>query len=237
MWNESRPGGGDAGKSVKRKSGDQSHGVERGNLIVVSAPSGAGKSSLVQRALKKVTRLKYSISYTTRAARGKEEHGVDYFFVPEEDFLRMRERGEFLESAEVHGYLYGTHRATVEAMLDKGFDVILDIDVQGAEQILRHMPEAVTIFIMPPSKKVLEARLRNRNLNAPDDLERRLRNATAEVQLYEEFGYVIINDTRDRAFGWLKAIIIAERRRPGRQKNRLEAIISTFGGESINARR
>lgn len=237
MSNEGRVMIGDAGETRKRKPGGQSHAVERGNLIVVSAPSGAGKSSLVERALKRVKRLKYSISYTTRAARGSEKHGIDYFFVSEEAFRGMRERGEFLESARVHGYLYGTHRVTVEAMLDKGFDVILDIDVQGAEQILQQMPEAVTIFIMPPSKRVLEARLRARNLNAPEDLERRLRNATAEVQLYDRFGYVIINDTRDRAFGWLKAIIIAERRRPCRQKCRVQSILATFGGESINARR
>ncbi|HVG20542.1 MAG TPA: guanylate kinase [Blastocatellia bacterium] len=231
MWNEGRPVNGDAAEPVGRKSRSRTYATERGNLIVVSAPSGAGKSSLVQRALKKVTRLKYSISYTTRTPRGAEEHGVDYFFVSEADFLRMRERGEFLESAEVHGYFYGTHRATVEAMLDKGFDVILDIDVQGAEQILLHMPESVTVFIMPPTKKILESRLRARNLNAPDDLERRLRNATAEVRLYDRFDYVIINEIRDRAFGWLKAIIIAERRRPGRQKKRLQSIIATFGGE------
>jgi guanylate kinase len=235
MWNESRALNGDSQESVKRQSRRHSEGVERGKLIVVSAPSGAGKSSLVERAVKHINRLRYSISYTTRAARGAEKHGVDYFFVPEEVFQGMRERGEFLESAEVHGYLYGTHKATVEAMLDKGFDVILDIDVQGAEQIVRHMPEAVTVFIMPPSRKVLEARLRKRNLNAPADLDRRLRNATAEVRLYEKFGYVIINDHRDRAFASLKTIITAERRRPGRQKNRVESIIATFGGESINA--
>lgn len=231
MSNEGRPVNGDAAQSVEQKPRGRSGSTIRGNLIVVSAPSGAGKSSLVQRALKKVTRLKYSVSYTTRTPRGTEEHGVDYFFVSEEDFLCMRERGEFLESAEVHGYFYGTHRATIEAMLDEGFDVILDIDVQGAEQILRHMPESVTIFIMPPSKKVLEARLRDRNLNAPDDLERRIRNATAEVRLYDRFDYVIINEIRNRAFGWLKAIIIAERRRPRRQKKRLQSIIATFGGE------
>jgi len=116
-------------------------------------------------------------------------------------------------------------------MLADGYDVILDIDVQGAEQIQREMPEAVTIFIMPPSRKVLEARLRRRNLNAAEDLQRRLRNATIEVNLYQRFKYMIVNDDRDRAFAALKAIITAERRRPDRQKNRVQSILDTFGGE------
>ena len=235
MWNESRPETGDARAPERQKSRSQGDAVERGNLIVVSAPSGAGKSSLVERALKGVSRLRYSISYTTRAPRGAEKDGVDYFFVSDEVFRAMRERGEFLECAEVHGYLYGTHKATIEAMLDKGHDVILDIDVQGAEQILRKMPEAVTVFIMPPSRKVLEARLRRRNLNSTADLERRLRNASDEVRLCDKFGYVIVNNDRDRAFGLLKAIITAERQRPVRQKNRIQSILATFGGGSFNA--
>ena len=204
--------------------------AERGNLIVVSAPSGAGKSSLVERALKQDKRLRYSISYTTRAPRGSERDGIDYHFVADEVFRQMRERGEFIESAEVHGYCYATHRATIETMLADGFDVILDIDVQGAEQISRQMPQAITVFVMPPSRKVLEARLRRRNLNAPEDLARRLRNAAAEVRLYDRFKYVIINDDRDRAFAALKAIISAERRCPDRQKNRVQSILNTFEG-------
>ena len=208
--------------------------AERGNLIVVSAPSGAGKSSLVNRALTQIRRLRYSISYTTRAPRGSERDGFDYYFVTDEVFRAMQERGEFIESAEVHGYLYGTHRATIETMLAEGYDVILDIDVQGAEQISRQMTQAITVFVLPPSRKVLEARLRKRNLNAPEDLERRLRNAAAEVKLYERFKYVIINDDRDRAFASLKAIISAERRRPDRQKNRVQSILNTFEGEGLH---
>ena len=204
---------------------------ERGTLVVVSAPSGAGKSSLVERALSQIARLRYSVSYTTRLPRGAERHGEDYFFVSEATFLEMRERGEFLESAVVHGHYYGTHSGTIERMLAAGDDVILDIDVQGAEQVRVRLPDAVTIFILPPSKRVLEARLRRRNLNDAEDLARRLRNATAEVQLYERFDYVIINDDRDRAFGALKAIIIAERRRPFRQRNKIKSILDTFGGE------
>src|ERR1044071_2569024 len=220
----------EAGAAVNTKKRD----AERGNLIVVSAPSGAGKSSLVNRALTQIRRLRYSISYTTRAPRGSERDGMDYYFVTDEVFRAMRERGAFIESAEVHGYLYGTHRATIEHMLAEGYDVILDIDVQGAEQISRQMTQAITVFVLPPSRKVLEARLRKRNLNAPEDLERRLRNAAAEVKLYERFKYVIINDDRDRAFAALKAIISAERRRPDRQKNRVQAILNTFEGEGLH---
>ena len=209
--------------------------AERGNLIVVSAPSGAGKSSLAERVLKRVEDLRFSISYTTRELRGNEQHGVDYYFVSEDEFREMRERDEFLECAEVHGHLYGTHLRSVEEMLAQGLDVILDIDVQGAEQVRRRVPEAILIFILPPSREVLEARLRARNLNEPADVARRLRNAAIEVQLYERFDYVVLNDDLDRALARLEAIIIAERCRPERNRNRIESIIATFGGEWFHA--
>jgi guanylate kinase len=209
--------------------------AERGTLIVVSAPSGAGKSSLAERVLKRVEGLRFSISYTTREPRGAEQDGIDYYFVSEDEFRAMRERDEFLECAEVHGYLYGTHEKPVEELLSQGLDVMLDIDVQGAEQVRRRVPEAILIFIMPPSCEVLEARLRARNLNAPADIERRLRNAAIEVQLYDRFDYVVLNEDLDRALAQLEAIIIAERSRPDRQRNRIESVIATFGGESFHA--
>ncbi|HJZ70019.1 MAG TPA: guanylate kinase [Blastocatellia bacterium] len=208
---------------------------DRGNLIVVSAPSGAGKTSLAERVLKQVPNLRFSISYTTREARGAEQHGVDYYFVSEDEFQAMRDRGEFLESAEVHGHLYGTREKQVEDLLAAGFDVMLDIDVQGAEQVRRRVPEAISIFVLPPSRDVLESRLLTRNLNEPGDIEQRLRNGATEVQLYERFDYVIVNDDLDRALVQLEAIIIAERCRPGRQSNRIESIIDTFRGESLHA--
>ena len=207
---------------------------ERGTLIVVSAPSGAGKSSLAERVLKRVGDLRFSISYTTREPRGSEQNGVDYCFVSEDEFNAMRERDEFLECAEVHGHLYGTHEKPVEELLSQGFDVMLDIDVQGAEQVRRRVPEAILVFILPPSCEVLQARLRARNLNAPADIERRLRNAAIEVQLYARFDYVVVNDDLDRALAQLEAIIIAERGRPDRQRNRIESVIATFGGESFH---
>ncbi|HSB08862.1 MAG TPA: guanylate kinase [Blastocatellia bacterium] len=212
-------------------------GAERGNLIVVSAPSGAGKSSLAQRVLKRVDDLRFSISYTTRELRGAEQHGVDYYFVSEEEFRAMDERGEFLEFAEVHGNLYGTRAQPIEELLSQGLDVILDIDVQGAAQVRRRVPEAVSVFILPPSREVLEARLRARALNEPSDIERRMRNAAIEVQLYDQFDFVVVNDDLDRALAHLEAIIIGERGRPERQRNRIESIITTFGGESVHDRR
>lgn len=236
MSNDSRAK--DAGQKrpgVGKEGGGAGRVQARGTLIVVTAPSGAGKSSLVERALARVDRLLYSVSYTTREARGSEKHGIDYFFVPGAEFLSMREGGEFLESAEVHGHLYGTHRATIEKMTGEGFDVILDIDVQGAAQIRRQMSLAVTVFVLPPSREVLESRLRTRNLNAPADLERRLRNAVAEVCSFRDFDYIIVNDDLDRATAALEAIIIAERHRAVRQQATALEILSTFGGESFYA--
>jgi guanylate kinase len=205
--------------------------AERGGLIVVSAPSGAGKSSLVQRALLRVDGLQFSVSYTTRPPRVGEKDGVHYRFVSTEDFTARRERNEFLEWAEVHGNFYGTHRGAIEEILASGFDAILDIDVQGAEQIRHGETEATTVFILPPSQEALESRLRLRNMNTGDDLERRLRGAAIEVQLYSLFDYVIVNDDLDRATRELEAIIAAERQRPQRNRNRIEKIIETFEGE------
>ncbi|HKG21150.1 MAG TPA: guanylate kinase [Blastocatellia bacterium] len=222
----------DTDPSKGGSSGASESSTGRGNLVVVSAPSGAGKSSLVERALKSVDRLLYSISYTTRQIRGFERDGVDYFFVSPEEFLEKREEGEFLESAEVHGYLYGTRRHWLELRLAEGYDVILDIDVQGAEQIQRRMPDAITVFILPPSREVLESRLRLRNLNEPADLERRIKNAAAEVQLYDRFKYVIVNDSLERASSALEGIIVSERQRSERQRHVARKIIATFGGKA-----
>jgi len=201
----------------------------RGALIVVSAPSGAGKSSLIERVLTRVSGLQYSVSYTTREARGSEREGVDYHFVSDQEFLSMQERGEFIESARVHGHLYGTRMSAIAAEMAAGHDVILDIDVQGAEQIRKKMAEAITVFVLPPSRKVLVARLGQRNLNAPEDLARRLGNASNEVRKFNSFDYVIVNDELERASAALESVILAERNRPPRQKDRIESIIETFG--------
>lgn len=202
-----------------------------GNLIIVSAPSGAGKSSLVAYALKKIENLCYSISYTTRPPRGAEKHGVDYYFISRDEFLERSIRGEFLEYAEVHGNYYGTQRAATEQLIAAGKDVLLDIDVQGARQLIREVPEAVTVFILPPSRQVLEDRLRNRALNSAEDLARRLHNASEEVQHCREFQYVIVNDDLERASLRLEAIIRAERQRPDRQVETIQTILTDFGGK------
>ena len=204
--------------------------MTKGNLIIVTAPSGAGKSSLVHHALTNLGQLCYSISYTTRPPRGSEQDGADYHFIPLTEFRAMIERGEFLEYAEVHGNYYGTHKATTERLLESGCDVIFDIDVQGAEKIVRQIREAVTVFILPPSRSVLEARLRLRRMNTEEDLQRRLRNATWEIQRCKEFIYLIVNDDLEKACSALESIIIAERQRANRQKIIIDEIISTFGG-------
>jgi guanylate kinase len=204
--------------------------MTKGNLIIVSAPSGAGKSSLVHHALKTLDCLCYSISYTTRPPRGSEQNGTDYFFVTRDEFIAMRDGGEFLEHAEVHGSFYGTQRTATEKMLGEGNDVILDIDVQGAAQIRAKLPESVTVFVLPPSREILEARLRARAENTEADLERRLRNATEEVHHCDDYRYVIINDDLLSACATLEAIIRAERARLNRQVENVKTILSTFGG-------
>jgi guanylate kinase len=172
--------------------------------------------------------LQYSISYTTRHARGPERDGVDYHFIAEQQFLDMRERGEFIEWARVHGHLYGTRGSAIERERAAGRDVILDIDVQGAGQIREKMDDAITVFVLPPSRQVLVARLSQRNLNTTDDLGRRLANASNEVRKFDTFDYVIINDQLERASAALESIILAERNRPPRQTERIESIMATF---------
>jgi guanylate kinase len=215
------------------KAGGDARGGEdatRGSAIVVSAPSGAGKSSLVGSAVTRIDGVRFSVSHTTRKPRGAEADGVDYHFVTVDEFVAMRDRGEFLEWAQVHGNLYGTHRSSAERLLAQGYDVIFDIDVQGARQMRSRISDAVTVFVLPPSKGELKSRLLGRSLNDNDELELRLKEAEAEVRLYNEFDYLIINDDLAKAAGALEAIIISERQRRRRQKRRAKEVIETFGG-------
>lgn len=182
-----------------------------GNLIIVSAPSGAGKTTLVGEVLKRDSRIKTSVSFTSRAPRSGEQNGVHYNFVSRDQFRAMMERGDFLEWAEVHGNLYGTSRRLVEQLRGEGFDVILTIDVQGAEQARRLFPDAVRVFILPPSYQTLFDRLDARGANGSEDLQTRLRNAIDELAQYENFDYAIINDDLAQATDELAAIILAER--------------------------
>jgi guanylate kinase len=199
-----------------------------GNLIIVSAPSGAGKTTLVGEVIKRDNRVKSSVSFTSRAIRAGEMNGVHYNFVARAEFEAMIARGDFLEWAEVHGNLYGTSRRAVEEMRTAGHDVILTIDIQGAAQARQSFNDAVGVFILPPTREAMIERLQIRGSNDSDDIDLRLRNAILEVEQYACFDYVIINDDLDRAVGELASIITAERCRLDRRREIAERIIQTF---------
>lgn len=182
-----------------------------GNLFVVAAPSGAGKSSLVKALLELDSRLAVSISHSTRAPRGQEQNGREYWFVSEAEFRDMIERGDFFEWAEVHGNMYGTSRAAIEARMAAGDDVVLEIDWQGARQIKEIFPNAVLIFILPPSWEELLLRLKRRGEDAPEVIERRMANARFEVAQAQHFDYVIINALFETALFDLKTVVHSQR--------------------------
>jgi guanylate kinase len=185
-----------------------------GKLFVVTAPSGAGKTSLINALLEDDRRLKLSVSYTTRAPRPGEQNGREYHFVDDATFLRMRERGEFLESAEVHGFRYGTSKKVIAEALAKGDDLILEIDWQGARQVRLLYPECVGVFIRPPSVEELERRMRSRGQDSEAVIRRRLENAREELAHAGEFEYAIINKDFDAARRELAEIIRHERAKP-----------------------
>jgi guanylate kinase len=180
-------------------------------VYIISAPSGSGKSTLVDKAREIVPRLEFSISYTTRPPRRTEQNGREYFFVPRSEFEEMVRKDEFLEHADVFGHCYGTAKRFLRQAEKSGNDLLLDIDVQGAEQIKRKLPEAVSIFIMPPDRKVLEARLRKRSLDAEEVIQRRLVTASREIENYEKYDYILVNDRLDESIEALTAILLAER--------------------------
>jgi len=182
-------------------------------LVVVSAPSGGGKTSLCEWVVTAVPNLAHSVSFTTRPPRPDEENGRDYYFVEEATFRAMANGGDFAEWAAVHGHLYGTSQALLQRHFAAGLDVILDIDTQGAAILRRSHPDAVSVFIVPPSWAMLEERLRRRRSDTEADIHRRLQRAREEVKHYAEYQYVIVNDMFARAAEELKAIILAERRR------------------------
>ncbi len=188
----------------------------RGSLFIVSAPSGAGKTTICKKILSTVDNLEASVSYTTRQPRSGEEDGIDYVFVSERKFRRMIERDEFVEWAEVHGNLYGTSRKRLERIISSGRDVLLDIDTQGAMKLRKTYANGVFIFILPPSMTELRSRLEKRMSNTPEDRERRLRRAGAEIREYKQYDYVIVNDLLKRSLGKFLAIIEAERQRSTR---------------------
>ena len=186
-----------------------------GILFIISAPSGSGKSTLVAQVRSLVEGLEFSVSYTTRAPRGSETDGREYYFTERETFRQMVENGEFLEWAEVFGNYYGTARTALEHARTAGKDLLLDIDVQGAKQVMRRMPDAVSIFILPPSPEVLEMRLRNRSeaehMTSEEVIERRLQQARNELEQVWEYKYALVNDVLDQATAELRAIVLTER--------------------------
>ncbi|MEP6637626.1 MAG: guanylate kinase [Acidobacteriota bacterium] len=200
----------------------------RGILFVVSSPSGGGKGTLIRRVLNTVPNLSYSVSYTTRTPRNGEVNGREYFFVTHEQFEAMITAGDFLEWARVHGKLYGTSRQQVSREISEGRDIILEVDVQGAASVRRLIPDAVTIFILPPSLGVLRKRLIARGTDSAEELELRLRNAPEELKNYKSFDFVIINKNVERASGQLESVVHAERARPTRQEAHIQRVIESF---------
>lgn len=199
-----------------------------GTLYIISAPSGAGKTSLVRELRAQCGGLAVSVSHTTRSQRPGEVDGRDYFFISRDDFGRMVDGGEFLEHAQVFDNFYGTARSTVEASLARGEDVILEIDWQGARQIRSLIPECVSIFILPPSLTELEARLSGRGQDQPETIARRMADAISEISHYKEYDYLIINDEFEEALGQLRSILNANRLQTSRQEATQHALISSL---------
>ncbi len=197
-------------------------------IFIVSAPSGSGKSTLVSRLLHIDQRLRFSVSYTTRKPRGAEKPGESYVYISRAEFEDRIERGEFLEYADVFGNYYGTHRKVLERAEAEGKDLVLDIDVKGARQLMKKIPEAVSIFILAPSRDILEQRLRARSEDAEDVIERRLREAEAEIRNYHEYDYVLVNHQVDESVDSLASIIKAERVRRIRMEDLIRPILASF---------
>ena len=206
--------------------------------VILSAPSGGGKTTIARMLLARRPDLGYSVSCTTRAPRGGEAAGRDYYFMSRAEFIAKREQGAFAESAEVHGNLYGTLRAEVERVMSGGKHVVMDIDVQGAVQFIRAFPLSVTIFILPPSAEVLLERLRGRNTESPAQLAARLQSALQELQQVDEYEYVVINDDLERAVASVESIIDAEvvsRERLKNLRQQVGLLIERLEQEIVNS--
>lgn len=199
----------------------------KGNLIIISAPSGTGKSTIVKKVMPAIKRLAFSVSHTSRPPRTGEMPGQDYHFVSPEEFQQLIKEDAFLEWAEVHGNFYGTSLAEVEKRLEEGFDILLDIDVQGARQVREAAPEAISIFIVPPSWEVQEQRLRARGTDPDDTIALRLANAKAEMGDIADYDFVMVNDQLDDAAQMMTAIILAMRAMSRRNSRGLPLSIPT----------
>lgn len=202
----------------------------RGCLFIVSGPSGSGKTVMASAVLKSLPNLKFSVSYTTRAPRGSEHDGVDYHFVSKERFESLIRGNALIEWAQVYGNYYGTEEKSIDDLLGQGLDVLLDIDVQGAATIRSKRPDAVSVFIMPPSYQVLRERLESRKLDKKYVIEQRLRISCEEITRYKDFDYLIINDELSRSTDKLRAIIVSSRCRMERRSESARRVLETFGG-------
>lgn len=209
---------------------DRERPDRRGSIIVISAPSGAGKSTLVKRLMAAVPGLAFSVSYTTRPPRAGEKHGREYFFVSPWRFRGMIARREFVEWAKVFGHLYGTSKMQIRAAQRRGKDILLDIDVQGHQQVRKKLPEAVSVFVLPPSFQELERRLRHRHSDMPAVIARRLETARQEIVHWPEYDYLVVNDHLRTATQALQAVAEAAGVRREIQAKRVRGILRTFGG-------
>jgi len=197
-------------------------------VFIISAPSGSGKSTLVGELMRLVPRLRFSVSYTTRYPRGDERDGVDYFFISRADFEERVARGEFLEHAEVFGNYYGTHISELDRAAAEGYDLVLDIDVQGARQLKERIPAGVSIFILAPSRQILEERLRARSQDSEAVILRRLHDAAGEIRNYSLYDYVLVNREVAASVETLVAIVKATRSRRDRMEDEIRPILETF---------
>jgi len=197
-------------------------------VFIISAPSGSGKSTLVGHLMKRVPKLRFSVSYTTRAPRGAEKEGEHYFFSNRQEFETRVENGEFLEWAEVFGNYYGTHQSELQRAAEEGVDLVLDIDVQGARQLKSRIPGAVTIFILPPNREILEHRLRTRSQDSEPVIERRLHDAAEEIRNYSQYDYVVVNREVDASVNTLVSIVEATRSRRERMEREICPILRSF---------
>ncbi len=200
--------------------------MDQATLYIISAPSGAGKTSLVKRLLSDIEQLSVSISHTTRAMRDGEKEGADYFFVSVDDFKRMEMQQAFLESAQVFDHFYGTAKQRVIEKLHQGIDVILEIDWQGAQQVRTMIPDCQSIFILPPSIAILQQRLKHRGQDSDEIINRRMQEAVVEISHHQEFNYLVVNDNFEKALSQLKSIILSHRLTCARQQVKLKSLLA-----------
>ncbi len=207
------------------------------NVFIISAPSGSGKSTLVNHVLATVPKLEFSISYTTRKPRGREQNGKEYFFITRPEFRNMIDEDAFLEHADVFGDYYGTACRFLDEAREQSKDLLLDIDVQGAVQVKKKVPEAVSIFILPPNRSELEQRLRSRGQDSEEKIQRRLEEARREIENYDKYDYILVNDHLDDSVKALEAILLSERqKRAGNPDGNLSALAETCRLSNVRER-